>query len=264
MINASHDKEFVFHNGNRARNLLELVSRIESISDHEFHHFVNPHKNDFANWTEHVLGDKHFADKLRTLLSKNETISLIKDRIAEATFGNSIIKIPKVDHDAPHHEEHVNVESRSEHTLEHNPEHNHEHRLENHVTVPVEHLVEHTVIKHNNDPNKPIFKHYPNHNVVHHKKQVDDDNFISNDKDKRHEELKKSESRNNWFHLFSQKNLSRQTLNKVGREENDKLYSETELREEIEQDSRENALWVILYFALVLLIITLLVYKLFL
>ena len=113
MINSPYDKEFVFQNGERAKNLVELVRVIENLSDHGFNHFVNHSKNDFANWSEHVLKDKILSEKLRSTHSKDVTIQMIKDRIIELyedsnkpSFGSSIVHVHKKIDDLNREEKH--------------------------------------------------------------------------------------------------------------------------------------------------------------
>jgi hypothetical protein len=237
LINAPSDKEFIFHDGARAKNFLELVGRLEHMGDHEFHHFVTPHKNDFANWTDHVLHDKPFSEKLRAVYSKDDTVKLIKEKINEltlgVTLGNSILKVPRLEdhhnsvehyHDEYHeekkHEEHNNKESEDKH-----------HETKTH-------------------------EHSPKHQLD----EVPSIEEIDNAREKSHE-LKAS---HNWFRLFSKKNTTDKRLEEIERKEEDKLNAERMLKEESIQDGHENILWIILYFSLVLLIIILLVYKLFL
>jgi hypothetical protein len=238
LISAPHDKEFVFHDGTRAKNLSELVLKLEHITDHEFHQFVNHSKNDFANWTEHVLNDKHFADKLRELLSKNETIHLIKDKIEDTTVGNSIIKIPR-------------IEDHSEHHVEHHEEHKEEHHVKHENEKTLEKL----------DSEKPTHeKHLPDH-LPNHASSLEKEK--ESKEKKKEEKSEKVKTKHHVFQLFSKRELLEKKSEKIVTSEESKLLAEKELVEELEQDNRENALWVILYFALVLLIITLLVYKLF-
>jgi hypothetical protein len=261
LTSAPHDKEFVFHDGSRAKNLLELVSEIEHITDHEFHQFVNHSKNDFSNWIEHVLNDKHFADKLRTLLSRNETIRLIRDRIEETTVGNSIIKIPRIENHSEHH-----VESLEEHPIKHHEEQREEHNIK-HEENYHEHREENHNKRHEKDKEEHHEKHVPDHLPDYLASTEKEKNRKREELDEESEEkLEKSEelkTKRHWFQLFSKKGLSEKKLEKIELKREAKLITERELAEELEQDNRENALWVILYFALVLLIITLLVYKLF-
>lgn len=234
LINAPHDKEFVFHDGTRVKNLLELVSKIEHLADHEFHQFVNAHKNDFANWIEHVLSDKTFAESLRTLHSRDDIIRAIKDKITDFTIGNSIIKIPRI-------EDHTITQNEPKHV-----EHKESYNISFATVTPnnnTPHVADHKT--HVHEPH--VLDHVPPIVVKHH---LDD-----------YEESKRGPG---WFNLFSKKGLSGKDIKKVEREEEDKLRPESELGEELKDDARENALWIVLYVVLVLLIITLLVYKLFL
>jgi len=81
MINAPYDKEFIFRDGSRAKNIPELAERVIRLSDAEFGSFVNKDKNDFANWIEFVLEEKSLSSKLRMTYSKAETLSLLLTHI---------------------------------------------------------------------------------------------------------------------------------------------------------------------------------------
>ncbi len=81
MINAPYEKEFVFHDGRRAKNLLELSSMLENIGQQDFERFVNTSKNDFANWIEYVLLDKELASSLRSTILFPKTKELISNKI---------------------------------------------------------------------------------------------------------------------------------------------------------------------------------------
>jgi thiol:disulfide interchange protein len=105
MINAPYEKEFVFHDGKRAKNILELGEVIERMSDQEFQSFADPNKNDFANWVEYVLFDKKFSEKLRDAPSRDHAILLLKEKlrelqeeensVTEAAMSTSKIKVLK-------------------------------------------------------------------------------------------------------------------------------------------------------------------------
>ncbi|MGV8150268.1 MAG: hypothetical protein ACP5NV_00930 [Candidatus Woesearchaeota archaeon] len=81
MMDAPYEKEFVFQDGRRAKNVRELLSIIKSLSVWDFERFVNTSKNDFANWTEYVLLDKELSNSLRTTLSLDKTKELLEARI---------------------------------------------------------------------------------------------------------------------------------------------------------------------------------------
>jgi hypothetical protein len=76
------EKRFHFGDGTSAKNLSELKTKIETISYDEFYHHVNPEKNDFANWVEHVIEDKELADKLRAVSSIVETVEFLNEAIS--------------------------------------------------------------------------------------------------------------------------------------------------------------------------------------
>lgn len=56
---------FWTRNGDILRNLEDLSLAFGSMDDQIFLHHVTEEKNDFADWTEIVLGDKACADALR-------------------------------------------------------------------------------------------------------------------------------------------------------------------------------------------------------
>ncbi len=78
------EKRFHFGDGTAAKDLAELKAKIESISYEEFYRHVNAEKNDFANWTEHVLQKKALADRLRRVSSIVETVELLNEELQPA------------------------------------------------------------------------------------------------------------------------------------------------------------------------------------
>jgi hypothetical protein len=263
LINAPHDKEFIFHDGTRARNLLDIVSKLENLDDHEFHQFVNIHKNDFANWTEHVLSDKPFADKLRVVASRVDAIQLIKDKINDVAMSHSSIGIGI---HVPSIEYHSNVDA------DHNVNHTLDHAVATDTKIPKE-ISSEMHVEDEKHPKKDASSEIKTDIKVDTKVYTDktdskmdvkSNKFSEEKKEKQHERLEESKAGHNWFKFFSRKNLSEKKLQAVESEEEDKLAAENSLKNELVQTERENALWITLYFALVLLIITLLIYKLFL
>lgn len=83
MINAPYDKEFVFHDGRRAKNILELAYVLQKFDPSEFNSFVNDSKNDFSNWVENVLYDKTLASRMRTTITLENTKMILSQRIME-------------------------------------------------------------------------------------------------------------------------------------------------------------------------------------
>lgn len=80
-MNVPFEKEFIFHDGSRAKNIDELLQKIKSLSPEEFSSFVNSSKNDFANWIEQVLLMENLGKKLRRTNSMKKTIRLIEKQI---------------------------------------------------------------------------------------------------------------------------------------------------------------------------------------
>lgn len=89
MINAPYEKEFVFHDGQRAKNILELSVTLERISQQDFEKFVNTDKNDFANWIEYVLQEKELASLLRSTILLSKTLELINNKLASDNNTNN-------------------------------------------------------------------------------------------------------------------------------------------------------------------------------
>jgi len=236
LINAPHGKEFIFQDGTRARNILELVTVMETLSDHTFHHFVNAHKNDFANWIDHVLENKKFSDRLREVNTKSDTVRLIKEEISDSAskgkFGGSIMNLLKIeDHRKNHHETYV---------------HDTDHGSEGHGSKA------HGSGASSDNTDAYALKHETQAPMTIDKKEESEEKKI---------EMKASRQ---WFKLFSRKKMSEKNIETLERKGETQFNIEQEVKEELKNDGHENALWVVLYIALVVLIITLLMYKLFL
>ena len=72
LVCASGEQCFWTSDGKIISNLLELRDTLEYMTDEVFEHHVSKSKNDFADWTQYVLGDIDLARKLR-LLKKQKT-----------------------------------------------------------------------------------------------------------------------------------------------------------------------------------------------
>lgn len=60
----SPDKYFFLSNQKQLKSIKDLADELEKISVGEFHHHVNNHKNDFANWINDVFKQKTLANKV--------------------------------------------------------------------------------------------------------------------------------------------------------------------------------------------------------
>lgn len=67
------------------RNIFELVSTIQAMSEYCFRYHVNDDKkkNDFANWIRNVLGDWVLAERLHAIREKDRYVDVIRERIKE-------------------------------------------------------------------------------------------------------------------------------------------------------------------------------------
>ncbi|MEN9327249.1 MAG: hypothetical protein RI947_57 [Candidatus Parcubacteria bacterium] len=62
---ADGDMRFWVHDGPVLRDMHELYDALVSMSDDQYNYHVSDVNNDFANWVETVLEDKHCAHELR-------------------------------------------------------------------------------------------------------------------------------------------------------------------------------------------------------
>src|SRR3989344_2018328 len=85
MINAPYEKEFVFQDGRRAKNLLELQDVLETLGKEDFKNCANEEKNDFASWIEYVLMDSELAGRLRSTYDMAKTKELVSQRISKTS-----------------------------------------------------------------------------------------------------------------------------------------------------------------------------------
>ncbi len=69
-------EKFHFRHGKTASNSEDLKKILPKISQDEFNHHVNDHKNDFANWLEHI-GEKSLASKIKGKKTKTEMLKEI-------------------------------------------------------------------------------------------------------------------------------------------------------------------------------------------
>ncbi|MFA5796922.1 MAG: hypothetical protein WC916_02715 [Candidatus Woesearchaeota archaeon] len=95
MVDVSYEKEFVFHDGRRAKSLSELYRSICTLSDDACYVFVTAEKNDFANWIEFILCDYELATKVRNVRSREEITSILEQQLREFVAQESFVRITK-------------------------------------------------------------------------------------------------------------------------------------------------------------------------
>ena len=77
------EKAFWVSNGWIIKNLEDLPTALEAMSDETFAFHVNKDKNDFANWVKEVVGDKSLAATLRMVRNRRNSIEVAKRRIKQ-------------------------------------------------------------------------------------------------------------------------------------------------------------------------------------
>ncbi|MBU0667182.1 MAG: FAD-dependent oxidoreductase [Nanoarchaeota archaeon] len=81
-----------FHFKNRSvKNICELLFVLEHFSDSVFEEHVNAHKNDFADWVEHVLHEKNLSAELRNKDTRKKTINLLVKYLKDNDVYETII-----------------------------------------------------------------------------------------------------------------------------------------------------------------------------
>lgn len=78
MVCAIDGECFWSRDGQILRNLADLQLAFGSMDDEIFLHHVTKEKNDFADWVEHVLGDAHCAQALRTAKKKERAQKIVE------------------------------------------------------------------------------------------------------------------------------------------------------------------------------------------
>ena len=75
------EKRFWCYDGRVLRNLTELKSAFETMSDDVFHYHVNEYKNDFSKWVKDVIGDNKLSKDLQKSYNQAQAAIVVADRI---------------------------------------------------------------------------------------------------------------------------------------------------------------------------------------
>jgi hypothetical protein len=87
LTDVSQSNFFILKDGGVIKNLSELKSAIEQMSEETFRHHVSKRNNDFANWVRDVIGDRKLAAELARILNKEESAVRIAKKISRSTRG---------------------------------------------------------------------------------------------------------------------------------------------------------------------------------
>ncbi|MGV8172462.1 MAG: hypothetical protein ACP5OA_07265 [Candidatus Woesearchaeota archaeon] len=81
LLDAVPEKTFYLFNGKPISNLAELVSELEIMTNDDFAHHCNEHKDDFSIWIDDALRLHTLAATLNNVKDKDTYINIIKDEI---------------------------------------------------------------------------------------------------------------------------------------------------------------------------------------
>lgn len=75
------DKTFWCHDSRLLRNLDELASGLQEMSDDTYWYHVSDEKNDFATWTRDVIGDITLAGNIRRAADRTAAARVVRARL---------------------------------------------------------------------------------------------------------------------------------------------------------------------------------------
>ncbi len=84
LLSDVNDSEiFRLNNGERIKNLGELLSALKNMSADVFSHHVSEGRNDFASWLKYSVGDGVLADRVSGVKRQDQMFRLVHQRIGE-------------------------------------------------------------------------------------------------------------------------------------------------------------------------------------
>ena len=81
LCDAAPEQCFWVNNGPILKNMEELASAIESISDDAYHYHANNDKNDFSKWVSEIIGDQKLANDLLSSKNRESAVKKVKARL---------------------------------------------------------------------------------------------------------------------------------------------------------------------------------------
>jgi len=79
--NVENDKQFWCHDGQSLKNLQELETALEQMTEETFRYHVNETKSDFSNWVRDVVGDDKLSRDLRASVTRDRAVRIVAARI---------------------------------------------------------------------------------------------------------------------------------------------------------------------------------------
>jgi hypothetical protein len=76
-----HDKQFWCHDGHYLKNLRELESALEQMTEETFRYHANEAKSDFSNWVRDIIGDEKLSRDLKKSATRAQAAKSVAARI---------------------------------------------------------------------------------------------------------------------------------------------------------------------------------------
>ncbi len=82
LADVAQDKQFWCSDGRVLKNLPELKSALEQMSEETFRYHSNESKNDFSKWVRDVIGDDKLSEDLQKSVNRVQALKAVADRVA--------------------------------------------------------------------------------------------------------------------------------------------------------------------------------------
>lgn len=82
LADVTQEKQFWCSDGRVLKNLPELKSALEQMSEDTFRHHSNETRSDFSNWVRDVIGDDKLSRDLQKSKTQAQAAKAVADRLA--------------------------------------------------------------------------------------------------------------------------------------------------------------------------------------
>ena len=82
LADVAQEKQFWCFDGRVLKNLPELKSALEQMSEDTFRHHSNETRSDFSNWVRDVIGDDKLSRDLQKSKAQAQAARTVADRVA--------------------------------------------------------------------------------------------------------------------------------------------------------------------------------------
>jgi hypothetical protein len=82
LADVAQGKQFWCSNGRVLKNLPEMKSALEQMSEDTFRHHSNEARSDFSNWVRDVIGDDKLSRDLQKSKTQTQAVKAVDNRVA--------------------------------------------------------------------------------------------------------------------------------------------------------------------------------------